>query len=75
MTTPSTQIAESMLDAMAGNGGELPVPPYGRGAEGCKCPSAESHTCPYAVEINEDEDEDSLCNCCEACAHECAMDI
>lgn len=32
----------------------------------------EPHTCPFAVEINDDE---TLCNCCVDCEHECAMDI
>jgi len=31
------------------------------------------HSCPFAEEINGDFD--SLCNCCEICTHECAMDI
>lgn len=31
------------------------------------------HGCPYAEEINDDFK--SRCNCCEACTHECAMDI
>lgn len=35
-------------------------------------PSAELHTCPYRTEINYDY---SICNCCEACEHECCMDI
>lgn len=34
---------------------------------------SELHTCPYAEEINEDSD--TLCDCCETCMHECAMDI
>lgn len=31
------------------------------------------HTCPYSEEINGDRI--SMCNCCNVCAHECAMDI
>jgi hypothetical protein len=46
-----------------------------------KCPSnfdcgkaaTEDHTCPYAEDINNDSE--SLCNCCDDCANECAMDI
>lgn len=30
------------------------------------------HACPFKREIHDD---DSLCTCCDACAHECAMDI
>ncbi len=30
------------------------------------------HTCPYAEEIHGDE---KLCNCCNSCTHQCAMDI
>lgn len=41
----------------------------------CKGKNAatEPHTCPFAEEINDDYD--SLCTCCDECAHECAMDI
>ena len=38
-----------------------------------KNPATEDHTCPYGEEINNDFD--STCNCCDECAHECAMDI
>lgn len=31
------------------------------------------HTCPYASDVNNDNE--SLCNCCDACTHQCAMDI
>lgn len=43
------------------------------GARGCKNPSAEDHTCPFSEEINGDSE--TLCNCCDDCTHECAMDI
>lgn len=33
----------------------------------------EMHPCPYAQEIF-DDDED-VCNCCDNCTYECAMDI
>ena len=54
---------------------------FGMAAEDNKCPKCEKgeaildHTCPcpYAEEINEDCE--SLCDCCEDCIHECAMDI
>jgi len=36
-------------------------------------PAIKKHTCPYAAEIFGDHD--SLCDCCEECANECAMDI
>lgn len=42
----------------------------------CKCgrsEGADPHSCPYRAEIYDDYD--TRCNCCEACAHECAMDI
>lgn len=40
----------------------------------CKCGSTpnEDHTCPFKLEINGNDD---LCNCCDSCRHECAMDI
>lgn len=31
------------------------------------------HGCPYREDI--DGDYDYRCNCCDACRHECAMDI
>jgi hypothetical protein len=36
-------------------------------------PSNEGHTCPYAEEINNNEK--TLCDCCDECTHECCMDI
>lgn len=40
----------------------------------CKVNPAEpDHTCPYAEEINDDHE--SLCDCCDACASECAADV
>lgn len=33
----------------------------------------DDHTCPFDDEIHPDKP--SHCNCCEVCAHECAMDI
>ena len=32
--------------------------------------AAESHTCPFAVEIHDDSE--SLCNCCIECERDCA---
>ena len=40
----------------------------------CKVGTAiEDHTCPYASEINDDNE--SLCDCCEDCIGNCADDI
>jgi len=40
---------------------------------GCgHAPAAESHECPYALEIGGSGEH---CNCCEDCRYECAMDI
>lgn len=38
-----------------------------------KEPATEPHTCPFAEDIHDDSE--TLCNCCDDCAHECAMDI
>ena len=40
----------------------------------CKCGAdgRDEHTCPFKTEINDDG---SLCNCCEGCTEECAMEI
>ena len=35
-------------------------------------PATEMHTCPYATEIN---DCDNECNCCDGCRHECVQSI
>lgn len=41
----------------------------------CKHPDdlTEPHTCPFAVDINDDRD--TLCRCCENCQDDCAMEI
>lgn len=45
----------------------------------CKCQSCgvrgctERHPCPYQEELYGDSE--TLCNCCDDCAHECALDI
>jgi hypothetical protein len=41
--------------------------------QGCgKDCAADPHICPYQHEINDSE---ALCNCCQSCSYECAMDI
>lgn len=37
-----------------------------------KNPSSEPHLCPYDEELGSGKE---LCNCCEECTQECAMDI
>lgn len=39
-----------------------------------KNPSSGLHRCPYASEINDNND-DEYCNCCDDCTHQCCMDI
>lgn len=42
----------------------------------CRC-GADSpgyHSCPYAEEICDNNDQE-YCNCCSSCRYECAMDI
>ena len=39
----------------------------------CKNEKRDDHTCPYKVEINENED--YKCNCCEECEYNCSQDI
>jgi hypothetical protein len=39
----------------------------------CGCASAVVRNCPYANDVNNDDEQ--RCKCCDACAHECAMDI
>ncbi len=43
--------------------------------EKCKCgnDACEPHPCPYREEI--DDDSETLCDCCEECKGECAMDV
>jgi hypothetical protein len=40
---------------------------------GCSNPATEDHTCPFSEEIHNDYE--YMCNCCDDCYHECAMDI
>ena len=41
----------------------------------CKCGAEgrDEHTCPFKSEINDDEE--TKCNCCEACTHDCLWDV
>ena len=53
-----------------------PLPPEDRCDRGtlhCEGPCEYLHTCPYRVEINDDNE--SLCNCCGECEGECAQDV
>jgi hypothetical protein len=38
-----------------------------------KNPASKPHTCPFQAEINDDEE--TLCNCCDECKQDCADDI
>lgn len=53
------------------------VPPVPTSEERCpRChenPATDDHTCPYQSEINDDDE--TLCRCCEDCEYECAQDI
>lgn len=42
------------------------------GSEGCTCPSAEPHSCPYLQEIN---DKEEPCRCCDVCTQLCQEEI
>ena len=46
---------------------------YKTGRTCCKAAKLKAHTCPYREDVHGDNE--SLCNCCEQCQHECAMDI
>lgn len=41
----------------------------------CTCGEQEvaPHTCPYSEDIHNDSE--TLCQCCEECTYQCAMDI
>jgi len=39
----------------------------------CKTEEIDEHTCPFAEEILDDTT--TLCNCCDECTYQCAMDI
>lgn len=41
---------------------------------GCLNTANEPHSCPFASEIN-DNDNPEYCTCCDDCTHECRMDI
>lgn len=38
----------------------------------CNKPTCGEGHCPFSSEINDDW---SLCNCCDSCQHDCAMEI
>jgi hypothetical protein len=42
----------------------------------CKCgnPAGDMHSCPYASDINDDDDPE-YCNCCEDCTLQCVEEI
>lgn len=40
---------------------------------GCKNPAEPPHRCPYKSDIGGDDE--TLCECCDGCQYECAMDI
>ena len=44
----------------------------------CGCGSnqgtLETHSCPYQIEIADNDDPD-YCNCCPDCENQCAMDV
>ena len=49
----------------------------GLGVDMCRCgnnPATELHSCPFAEEINGNDDPE-FCTCCDDCRHECCMDI
>ena len=52
-------------------GGDIDYSEY----DGCTCSIEfyDEHGCPFREEINDDYE--SMCNCCPACTHACAMDI
>ena len=44
--------------------------------EECRCHEMtedDMHPCPYAQDI--EDDNESLCNCCNSCTEDCALDI
>jgi|SRR6185369_2838323 len=44
----------------------------------CRCggeASISEHTCPYSVEMSSVDEDQGLCNCCDECEYQCAMDI
>ena len=54
---------------------EAILPPAPLAVEPCKCgaPANEPAPCPYADDVHGNTG--NLCNCCDDCARECALDI
>ena len=49
--------------------------PEGVGLGKCVCGRGEAqepHTCPYNIDVHDDE---TLCNCCESCEDACSMEV
>lgn len=61
--------------AMQCEGGhpEMSKPKKCKASDGCKNFATKPHICPYRREI--DDDEKTLCECCEVCESNCADDI
>lgn len=55
----------------------MPLPAAYKPQSTCnKCktyPAAGEHTCPYQRDVNNDDE--TLCNCCDECEQQCAADI
>lgn len=52
---------------------EMPAPKNKCESPRCSAEGVDLHVCPYASEINNDDE--SLCNCCDGCAYQCGRDI
>lgn len=82
LDTFEEELREKFLEEVDEYQGELsPVyvsveydPDYVALARVCTCETEdiEEHTCPYSEELYGDE---KLCNCCDSCTYQCAMDI
>lgn len=51
----------------------IPVSARGKCSHCKRNDAQEEHTCPYQSEINDDNE--SLCDCCDECTDNCLMDI
>lgn len=63
-----------MENLNGGEGDRTDKPRKCQGRYDCKNEATkEIHECPYQADVNNDPSDH--CYCCEACQHECAMDI
>ena len=72
-TEPGRAVKLEGLGGLCASGRDNHGTCFADGSVVCTRPAAPPHPCPFKQEIHEDNE--TLCNCCKECQHECAQDI